>query len=224
METRNINHNGKLLIDMCKSVPLRILNGRTTGDSFGTFTRYPIYNGQNEIPLPSIIDYALGDRDILQKIKYFSISELNRFSDHCMIKLSLETKFKTNTEDAYSNLVSAPSKFKWCNIYENKLIDEFNSAQCQSSLMDFYNSSFEANQARIDSATSQLTNIIVGTTSKVVPLITNFKKKAKKKWFDKSCFQLKHELNRLCKRVSKNPLNPTVRKAYVDCRKSYKRL
>ena len=225
METRNINHNGKLLIDMCKSVPLRILNGRTTGDSFGTLTRYPIYNGQNQIPLPSVIDYALWDRDILQKIKYFSISELNRFSNHCMIKLSLETKFKTITEDAYSNLVSASSKFKWCNIYKNKLIDEFNSAQCQSSLMDFYSSSFEANQAGIDSATSQLTNIIVGTTSKVVPLKTNFKKKkAKKKWFDKSCFQLKHELNRLCRRVSKNPLNPTVRKAYIDCRKSYKRL
>ena len=67
METRNINHNGKLIIDMCKSVPLRTLNGRTTGDSFGTFTRYPIYNGQNEIPLPSVIDYALADRDILQK-------------------------------------------------------------------------------------------------------------------------------------------------------------
>ena len=91
----------------------------------------------------------------------------------------LETKFKTNTEDAYSNLVSAASKFKWYNIYKNKLIEEFNSAQCQSSLMDFYNSSFEANQAGIDSATSQLINIIVGTTSKVVPLKTNCKKKAK---------------------------------------------
>ena len=67
MKTRNINHNGKLLIDMCKAVPLRILNGTTTGDSFGTFTRYPIYNGQNEIPLPSVIDYALQDRDILTK-------------------------------------------------------------------------------------------------------------------------------------------------------------
>ena len=77
--------------------------------------------------------------------------------------------------------------------------------------MDFDNSSFEVNQAGIDSATSQLTNIIVGTISKVVPLKANFKKKkAKKKWFDKSCFQLKHELNRLCKRVSKNPLNPTT--------------
>ena len=88
-----------------------------------------------------------------------------------MIKLSLETKFKTNTEDAYSNLVSAPSKFKWCNIYKNKLIDEFNSAQCQSSLMDFYNASFEANQAGIDSATSQLTNIIVGNFKLIITLV-----------------------------------------------------
>ena len=176
--------------------------------------------------LPSVIDYALGNHDILRKIKYFSISDLTRYSDHCIIKLSVETKFKINTENAYPNLISAPPKFKWNNIYRNRLCEAFCSTECQTSLTNFYNSTFDTNQSDIDQVTSQLTNIVVHTTSQVVPSKVNFikKKKAKKKWYDKSCFQLKHELNRLCNKVSKDPLNTSLRKAFINCRKSYKKI
>ena len=133
MEMKNLNQNGNLLLDICKSVPLHILNGRTSGDSMSRFTRYPIYYGQNETnPLPSVIDYALGNHDILRKIKYFSISDLTRYSDHCIIKLSVETKLKINTENAYPNLISAPPKFKWNNIYKNRLCEAFSSTECQT--------------------------------------------------------------------------------------------
>ena len=151
MEMKNLNQNGELLLDICKSVPLRILNGRTSGDLMGRFTRYPIYYGQNETnPLPSVIDYALGNHDILRKIKYFSISDLTRYSDHCIIKLSVETKFKINTENAYPNLISAPPKFEWNNIYKNRLCEAFSSTECQTSLTNFYNSTFDTNQSDID--------------------------------------------------------------------------
>ena len=43
MEFREVNHNGKLLLEMCKSVLARILNGRLCGDTSGRFTRFPIY-------------------------------------------------------------------------------------------------------------------------------------------------------------------------------------
>ena len=153
-----------------------------TGDLMGRFTRYPIYYGQNETnPLPSAIDYALGDHDILRKIKYFSISDLIRYSDHCIIKLSVETKFKINTENAYPNLISAPPKFKWNNIYKNRLCEAFSSTEFQTSLTNFYNSTFDTNQSDIDQATSQLTNIIVHTTSQVIPLKVNFIKKKESK-------------------------------------------
>ena len=182
MEIKNLNQNGKLLLNICKSVPLRILNGRTSGDLMGRFTRYPIYYCQNETnPLPSVIDYALGDHDILRKIKYFSISDLTRYSDHCIMKLSVETKFKINTENAYSNLISATPKFKWNNIYKNRLCEAFSSTECQTSLANLYNSTFDTNQSDIDQATSQLTNIIVHTTSQVVPLKVNFIKKKESK-------------------------------------------
>ena len=57
LEVRNVNHNGRLLLEMCKSIPVRTLNGRTFGDIIGNFTRYPIYNSQNESEsLPSVSD------------------------------------------------------------------------------------------------------------------------------------------------------------------------
>ena len=89
--------------------------------------------------LPSVIDYALGDHGILRKIKYFSISDLTRYSDHCIIKLSVETKFRINTENTYPNLISAPPKFECNNIYKNRLCEAFSSTECQTSLANFYN-------------------------------------------------------------------------------------
>ena len=160
MEMRNLNQNGKLLLDICKSIPLRILNGRTSGDLMGRFTRYPIYYGQNETnPLPSVIDYALGNHDILRKIKYFSISDLTRYSDHCIIKLSVwKTKFKIKTENAYPNLISAPPKFLWNNIYKNRLRDVFSSTECQTSLTNLVNFIKKKKKAKRNGMTKAVSN------------------------------------------------------------------
>ena len=233
LEVRNINQNGRLLLEMCKSIPVRIiiiisvriLNGRTFADTTGNFTRYPIFNSQNESQsLPSVIDYALADPSLFTKIKYFSVSNMTRFSDHCSIKLSLKTNFEASTGNTYCHLSSESPRFQWSIIHKSKLLETFSSSQCQSLLSEFSNSPFNSSQTGID-ATNQLTDTIVNTTKAVVPLRTNrIRKRAKKKWYDESCFKLKHELNRLCSRVSKDPLNPLIRRAFVVCRKSHKKL
>ena len=226
LEVRNINQNGRPLLEMCKSIPVRILNGRTFGDTIGNFTRYPIYNSQNEPQsLPNVTDYALADPCLFTKIKYFSVSNMTRCFDHCSIKLSLKTNFEASTGNTYCHLSSEPPRFQWSIIHKSKLLETFSSSQCQSLLSEFSNSPFNSSQTGIDNATNQLTDIIVNTTKAVVPLRTSrIRKRAKKKWYDKSCFHLKHELNRLCSRVSKDPLNPLIRRAVVVCRKSYKKL
>ena len=62
---------------------VRILNGRVAGDNCGKFTRFPIYERGNEELI--VIDYVLSDTEFLSKIKYFSVQDLTRFSDHCGI-------------------------------------------------------------------------------------------------------------------------------------------
>ena len=54
-DEHNIDCQGKLILNTCKSSALRILNGRTPGDMEGRFTRYPM----NLADKPSVIDYAL---------------------------------------------------------------------------------------------------------------------------------------------------------------------
>ena len=96
---------------------------------FVTSQDYPIYNSQNESQsLPSVIDYALADPSLFTKIKYFSVSNVIRFSDHCSIKLSLKT---------YCHLASEPSRLKWSIIHKSTLLEIFSSSQCQSLLSVF---------------------------------------------------------------------------------------
>jgi hypothetical protein len=74
---------GKQLLELCIASQLRILNGRTLGDSLGKFT----YHG----PLgSSVIDYAIVSERLLDSVLYFPVHDLIRtVSDHCIMKMRL---------------------------------------------------------------------------------------------------------------------------------------
>ena len=171
MEFREFNHNGKLLLEMCKSVSARILNGRLRGDTSGRFTRFPIYQNVDVTDkLPSVIDYAVSNVNLLSKIKYFSLSDLTRFSDHCIIKVSLRTNFSVNgVNDAYFHLPLAPAKVIWKSRYKNRLENTLNSAQCQSDIAQFCSTTFGHDQLSVNAATTQISNIITTATRLVIP-------------------------------------------------------
>ena len=65
MELKKLNPNGESLINMRKSVPVRIVDGRVAGDNCGKFTRFPINDSANDEP--SVLDYALSDNCISDK-------------------------------------------------------------------------------------------------------------------------------------------------------------
>ena len=72
------NKSGRLLIDICKETRLRILNGRNTGDFFGSYTCFK-YNGC------SLVDYAVASANLLHVICNFKVHEFTSLSDHCAI-------------------------------------------------------------------------------------------------------------------------------------------
>ena len=84
-EDKKLNARGLDLLDFCTSTDLCILNGRTVGDLRGKMT----YIGHNGC---STVDLALASRDARDKnfLKSFKVEDLNIFSDHRPITVSLE--------------------------------------------------------------------------------------------------------------------------------------
>jgi len=72
----NVNDLGKHLLEMCKSLDLRILNGRCKGDSFGKIT----FHGNQGF---STVDYIIVSHEILHLFETFVVREPSPFSDHC---------------------------------------------------------------------------------------------------------------------------------------------
>jgi hypothetical protein len=56
------NNHGLQLINLCKNNDLRILNGRTKGDSLGR----PTFHGNNST---STVDYIICSQELLQNVR-----------------------------------------------------------------------------------------------------------------------------------------------------------
>ncbi|CAL4084780.1 unnamed protein product [Meganyctiphanes norvegica] len=113
-EDKNTNRNGELLIELCKSLNFRIVNGRIGLDKgLGAITF------DNNIG-KSTIDYVIASSDFFQYISTFEVDILDQnLSDfHCPIILSLNAQIiEINTlvyEDPLaSNISFTPIHSKW---------------------------------------------------------------------------------------------------------------
>ena len=69
------NAYGRRFLEVCKSTPLRILNGRVLGDLCGNYT---CMTSQGR----SVVDYAALTPALLCKVDYFKVEDFTPFSDH----------------------------------------------------------------------------------------------------------------------------------------------
>ena len=67
-----VNDHGKQLLDLCKTCDLRILNGRSKGDTLGKFTFHSI-NGI------STVDYIIVSHDLFTSVQGFAVKQPNIF-------------------------------------------------------------------------------------------------------------------------------------------------
>ena len=91
MDNHPIDTQGKIILNLCKYLSLRILNRMTEGDPFGQFTRYH----SNLRDMPSAIDYALCSESIRQDIISYNVHHLSPISDHCCIFIKIKTNYMT---------------------------------------------------------------------------------------------------------------------------------
>ena len=82
-----VDTRGRELIDLCIKSQLRILNGRSFGDSQGMYT-FHNYNGN------SVVDYMIVSENLLSQILYFNVGlNIPTFSDHSKISCKIMAKF-----------------------------------------------------------------------------------------------------------------------------------
>ena len=74
----HVNDLGKQLLEMCKSLDLRILNGRCKCDPLGQIT----FHGNQGF---STVDYIIASHDILYLFKTLVVRQPSPFSDHCQL-------------------------------------------------------------------------------------------------------------------------------------------
>ena len=75
---------------------MRILNGRTRGDRYGRFTRYPLAIRES----PSTLDYVIADMEIRNSIMSFMVMSNLGVSDHECLSVSLKTGDYSLPEDS----------------------------------------------------------------------------------------------------------------------------
>ena len=152
------NNFGERLLSLCKSVPLRICNGRKLGDILGNYTCYT-WNGK------STVDYCMVTPRLYHQIQHFLVSDLYpTLSDHCPIVAKLRTKFvKKSLAAPDYKFQPKPGKIRW----DTKVAQKFeNLLQLPCSkifIENFAKNGILDNQTDVDTANSFLTDFITNT-------------------------------------------------------------
>ena len=220
----NINNHGKKLINLCKNTDMRIINGRTKGDSLGQ----PTFHGQNGI---STIDYTLCDQNTFQHIKHFIVKPPTYLSDHSQIISWFNIQTISNTEEQIHQeppLHKLPLQFDWCDNSKTNFKKALRSPETQNKINEFLNKNFSYDINGVNECIIDFQNIFIDASKRSLKLkkkkkiykITNV---ANKKWFDKECRFKRHELRKLANLKHKDPANLEIRNAYAANLKIYKR-
>ena len=86
-DKHSVDKQGESVLNLCKNSRMRILNGRTKGDRYGRFTRYPLAMRESA----STLDYVIADTEIMKEISSFLILSNLGLSDHECLSVSIKS-------------------------------------------------------------------------------------------------------------------------------------
>ena len=221
-----IDQQGKIIIELCKSSSLRILNGRTLGDKNGQFTRYPL-NKPNENP--STIDYALSGISVINEIFSFSVLPFTELSDHCCISATIKVNrecinngstVKTKTKEKIYTFDQKQIGIFKENIRTDKNLIKLNT------ILD----KIEPSQDDVLCSISRLNDVLLSAGKRsFLPRNNDKKTKANKptkhkskKWFNKECAKYRQILRKYSRNLSTRPFDRNTLNLFQKCRNEYK--
>ena len=226
MKESIINSNGKKVIEICKKCDLRILNGRTLGDSLGR----PTFHGINGT---STVDYIICNQNLVPNIKHFIVRAPCYLSDHNQIITWLDlhkTSSLDNDSDTHFQppLEKLPFQYTWNSNVKDIFIKELKSKETQRKLTDFINTDFSNDKKGTNQCLNEFQNIISHVSEKSLKIKKKKRRQrlrnnvANKKWFDKECQIKRHQLRKLANQKHRNPSNNDIRDSYHSALKDYK--
>ena len=218
MDNQN-NSYGKAFVNMCCNINCHILNGRVAGDLNGKLTCHQ-YGGS------SLVDYGAGSKNLIEKIQFFKVLQLNHLSDHCPISISLSVNKTEKFAHVHDKLLPLPGKFIWdCNSQDN-FIKEISSQRVKQQINNYKCTIFNDVECAVDN----FNQIIVGSAKKSLKFLQPKSKKIgknktkNKKWFDVDAKVLRSKLLGLSRLLDKFPKDGLIRQERFKVNKQYKRL
>ena len=217
------NKYGDNLLQLCKTVPLRICNGRKLGDIMGSFTCFT-NNGQ------SCVDYCLSSPSLFDNVKTLTVGHpVLTLSDHCPLTAVVSVNVNTRVELTDYNFISKPTKLAWNKDISYKYENILQTPEFTKRISDFLHEGFTNDQNGIDHATDILSNLLIEGVMRSSPAIQHdkiakinprlgskkFKQKrrAHPKWHDKSCVDAHREVVLTSKLLKGDPRN-----SYLKCK------
>lgn len=216
----NVTQHGKLLLDLCIASQLRILNGRTKGDTLGAFTYFDNKGS-------STIDYFICSEQFQSQVMAMRIHPLSYVSKHCQIGCFLTCSKQTRHPSNSVKLTPAPQINKINQNKKHEYIDMVLSQKSIEQLTNIMSKDFTLTQAGVDDLTQQLTNIMVNSAQMVSLPYKKPTKKLKtnaKPFFDNECYQMRRYLIDLGKKISKNPADMNLRHHFNKQKRLYQRM
>ena len=217
------NNHGKKIIEICKSTDMRILNGRTNGDSLGR----PSFHGKNGT---SLVDYIICNQNLMTKIKHLVVKSPNYLSDHSQV-IAWTNLHKTtdiiNNAPLQPPLSKLPLQYIWNNESSENFKKVLKTDELQEKINAFLDKNFTPDRENINDCVNEFQNIINLASKRSLKIKKKkFRRKisnvANKKWFDKDCRFKRHHLRKLANQKHRDPNNIEIRDMYHATLKDYK--
>ena len=230
MDTHTPDEQGKMILGLCKSSTLRILNGRTPGDEEGCYTRYP----SNSKDDPSTIDYALANVSLIEEIKSLSILPFTGLSDHCCISLSIKVntrievprlKNEKDVEPLTPNLNPVKLDNSRKLVFIKALKEDINVDVLRSIL-----ARADVGAKDVNNGISVINNILLGAAKRASFGRRGGNKKKTKyrhhthEWYNKECKNRKRILRKCSKDLSISPFDNGRKQKFLKARTEYKKV
>ena len=208
----------QLFLDTVINNQLKILNGRTLGDSTGKMTCHK-HNGSSVVDYFVITSWARDHVDSLQ------VKQFTSFSDHCPLILKLTTFEPLVANFQLPNFSKLPNGHKWdSNTSQPAFLSALNSPNIVNTLESILKNEFSCTMEGNHELNNALTKCLLSAADSALKLKKPPKHSSQKKWFDSQCNFSKRNLNRLANRLGNKHHNNTLRREYFKQRNKHSHL